>query len=175
MTSFFMPTIGSQFRLETDWTFRLHSEHRNNSVFKALGLIEEKRLTRRYGDGQTHTWDAVVRVVDVDSANPDYPIWSGWKTITMPAGTVLQIDRIYLRKGSEDFDSLTFLLVDSPDEKLKPWKRIKPGAKAALNAALRFWAKLPDVQGVPISWLTEPAAFGFCAANADAQTRKCPY
>lgn len=178
MTPFFMPVIGTQLRLEADLTFRLHSEHRNNSLFRALGLMEERTFTRRYAGGKPHTWTGLYRRIEPGTEfDPSEP-WRGGGHIgvTLPAGTVLQVDRIYLRKGSEDFDSLTFLLVDSPDERLKPWKRIKPGAKAAFNAAIRFWIKLPEMQGIPVTWLTAPATPGFRPENAALHdTRRDPY
>lgn len=171
MTPFFMPTIGAQFRLEADLETRLFAEHRNSSLFKALGLIEERTFTRPFHTG-THTWTTEVMKVDPATLPfPDEP-WRGGGNhpVQLPAGTVLQVDRIYLRKGSEDFDSLTFLLVDSPDERLKPWKKIKTGASASFKGAVRFWLKLRDIQGAMVSWLDTPAPYGFRPENAALHT-----
>lgn len=56
--------------------------------------------------------------------------------VSIPEGTVLTVDRIYIRQGQTDFNSVTFRVFDSPDELLmcKP----KP----------RFWAKLSDVNQI---------------------------
>lgn len=35
---------------------------------------------------------------------------------TIPANTILQIERIYIRKGKKDFDSVTFKIVSCPDQ-----------------------------------------------------------
>lgn len=51
---------------------------------------------------------------------------------TIPAGSVLKTDRIFIRKGMEDWSSLTFFLVSSPDPRFGSKKKI------------RFWAKLSD-------------------------------
>lgn len=51
--------------------------------------------------------------------------------VTWPKGTVLKIDRIYIRKGLEDFSSLTFTT--------------KP---EGMKKQVRFWAKLADVNKI---------------------------
>lgn len=51
--------------------------------------------------------------------------------VTVPEGTVLKIDRIYIRKGNKDFDSVTFFMKGTK-------KRV------------RFWAKLADVNKIII-------------------------
>jgi len=48
--------------------------------------------------------------------------------IKLKAGTILEVDRIYIRKGAEDFSSVTF--------------------KIRGNKVLRFWAKLQDVNNI---------------------------
>lgn len=110
-----IPSIGDKVKLKEDWTFTLHSEYRNDSLFKYAGLPVTPRwyewmkdFPERYGPKPT-------------------PI-----TYTIPAGSVLTIDRIYIRKGSPEFNSVTFIL---------------NGAKVD-KRAVRFWAKLADVNKI---------------------------
>jgi hypothetical protein len=55
--------------------------------------------------------------------------------VTLPQGTELRVDRIYIRKGVKDFDSLTFLAkgIKKPDTpklpKLGPWPRLEVSAE----------------------------------------------
>lgn len=53
---------------------------------------------------------------------------------TLPKGTEMVFDRIYIRKGSEDYNSVTFRLVTCPLTKKK----------------LRFWARLTDVNQMEV-------------------------
>lgn len=56
--------------------------------------------------------------------------------ISLPKGTELKIDRIYIRKGKDDYSSVTFYIEDCPDKTFVPKKKI------------RFWAKLSDVNTI---------------------------
>lgn len=49
--------------------------------------------------------------------------------VTFPRGTVLEIDRIYIRKNAAEFSSVTFKIREK-------------------NKVLRFWAKLEDVNKI---------------------------
>lgn len=64
--------------------------------------------------------------------------------VTIPKGTVLSIDRIYIRKGSSDFSSLTFYAKGLGNISVKSSRR--PNAKN--KKALRFWAKLDDCNNI---------------------------
>lgn len=43
----------------------------------------------------------------------------GYTVVTLPRGTELRVDRIYIRKGVKDYDSLTFLAKGLRKEKVK--------------------------------------------------------
>jgi hypothetical protein len=60
--------------------------------------------------------------------------------VTLPKDTILKVDRIYIRQGSEDFDSVTFRISDCPNKDL-----IKK----------RFWVKLDDANKLEF----EPVVF----------------
>jgi len=71
----FIPTVGTVLELVEDWTFPLHEESRNHKFSKEfrLGYREWVR-----------TWGGDVERADL---------------VTLPAGTRLKVDRIYIRKG----------------------------------------------------------------------------
>jgi len=54
--------------------------------------------------------------------------------IILPIQTILKVDRIYIRKGLPDFNSITFWLEESPLLKIKKKKR--------------FWTKLADANKI---------------------------
>lgn len=103
-----IPTIGSTITLTKEWKFLLYSEYRNASFERTLGGKVE--LAKAVFDEH----------------------YKGFST-SLPIGTVLVIDRIYIRKNQGDFDSLTFKIQDCPNEDLKK---------------VRFWAKLKDVNNI---------------------------
>lgn len=60
--------------------------------------------------------------------------------VTIPAGVVLTVDRVYIRKGAKDYSSLSFLISDAA-----PFGAgLAPVAKRGFKSAHRFWAKLAD-------------------------------
>jgi cytochrome c1 len=60
--------------------------------------------------------------------------------ITLPAGTILQVDRIYIRKGASNYSSVTFYCKSLPSVSIND--RFNPKKKP--NKAVRFWVKLDD-------------------------------
>jgi hypothetical protein len=111
----FIPTIGTRLILNEPWTFTLHDEYRNWDFWtKYVGEVVNK---------QTERWMSW-------SSRGNKPV-----PVTLPTGTVLSVDRIYIRKGSKDFDSVTFRIIKSPTQK-----------------PARFWVKLADVnKGLNVS------------------------
>ena len=117
----YIPEISDEIRVLADWTFDLYNEDRNRS------LMERMLDTRR----------------TVGSWSPEF----GAIPCTIPAGAVLKIDRIYVRKGKGDFSSITFL-----------WKGEALPAKIETYGTgtqyrvprqpIRFWAKLEDVNNI---------------------------
>lgn len=96
----YVPDIGHKLKLQADWTFPLYHEHRNDSLL-------------RYFTGEGYSWGWR------ENENKSVP------TVTIPKDSILTVDRIYIRKGSSDYSSITFRVV--------------------LNGkSYRFWAKLED-------------------------------
>ena len=69
----YVPDIGDLITLLEDWTFKIVYEHRNSNIIEVA-------------TGKPHTWSRDHR--------PTMP------PMTLPKGTVLKIDRIYIRKGA---------------------------------------------------------------------------
>ena len=113
----YIPEIGDRFKLESDWTFTLHSERRNTELFRELGLIESGLS---WGEERKSMKDTKV---------------------TFKAGTILQVDRIYIRKGADLYSSITF------------YAEIGEGGTGNFGRPKhpRFWAKLSDCNKIEFS------------------------
>lgn len=119
-----IPTIGSVIELDSDWTFNLHCERRNDALAAKLGIAEQK--------GWRFNW-------------PDTK-----HTVTFPKGTVLKVDRIYIRKNSKEFDSVSFWIVET--SLVTGQATPVPFKKKGTKAHGRFWAKLVDVNKIDGRW-----------------------
>jgi hypothetical protein len=53
--------------------------------------------------------------------------------VVLPRTTILKVDRIYVRKGASEYNSLSFVLKKAP---------------FYFKGKVRFWAKLPDVNKI---------------------------
>jgi hypothetical protein len=127
-----IPDIGTIFRLEVDWVFSLHHEYRNSRMLEVLG----RTFAYSWGGENTPT--------------------PGPFDVTIKAGAILTVDRIYIRKGAEDFSSLTFILRSSPDLLvLCDGKEFKVTKSTKKFGVARFWAKLSDVNRMVVSALEE--------------------
>lgn len=125
MPQIHFPRLGDRILLDHDWTFPLHLENRNLSLFKAVGLLWNVRpglpkYSREY-----------IYVSPELPAVHRYSFGGGISVpVTLPAGTLLRIDRLYFRQGVRAYDSITFRIHGSPERRL-------------LND-IRFWAKADD-------------------------------
>lgn len=71
--------------------------------------------------------------------------------ITLPAGTVLAVDRIYIRKGASDYSSITFYAKGLGESEItNRWS-----GKTTKWKAQRFWAKLSDCNQIEFDLLGE--------------------
>lgn len=115
-----IPRVGTEVMLAKDWTFMLHDERRNDSLMKHLSIPKGTRKLIRVADDSKYGWRWGYEHNDPSKCR-------------LPAGTVLTVDRVYVRQdagwGSDAFNSLTF-------------KMKFPGAKKIT----RFWATLEDVR-----------------------------
>jgi hypothetical protein len=147
VTRLHIPTLGTEIVLAKDWSFRLFYEHRNDGLIKAAGL-------KHYSDGVEGFWQRpreerinIVsrtkwRMADGTLPDTDYQYSRLAHPLTIPAGALLTIDRIYIRKGVEDFNSVSFWLKG---------KQVPVTLnKRELKKSVRFWAKLDDVNRIDI-------------------------
>lgn len=117
----FIPTIGSEMVLSKACPVTIHSEHRNSKFLSSLGIgMDQKYINKTYGNLFVENQSLVDRYKAKVSLKE--------VSITIPAGTVLKVNRIYIRQVAEDFDSMTFQCDGNKD--------FPKG---------RFWLKLTDV------------------------------
>jgi|SRR5579863_3791297 len=120
----FVPACGFRIILEKPWTFDVYYEGRNKQLLEANGV------------NLTNWWHECYE----PTANPrEWPRKMRRKAITLDNGTLLEVDRVYVRSNSKsattkdaDYDSLTFRIIDPKTGKGK----------------IRFWAKLADVNNI---------------------------
>lgn len=111
-----IPTIGDAFVLAEDWTFHLERESRNDALTKHTPWF------KKWGHLRHESWTKFHLALE-DATPEDY-------LVTLPAGTVLKVERIYIRSSFRGFDSVTF--------------RANPNDRKATHRG-RFFAKLADV------------------------------
>lgn len=64
--------------------------------------------------------------------------------VTLPAGTELSVDRIYIRKGASEYSSITFYAKRLPEITYTGKRWHYGSSKPKKIKAFRFWAKLAD-------------------------------
>lgn len=153
----YIPEIGDKIKLTSDWTFRLFHEQRNAALFKLLKIrmrgmggehfrLGEKEFFFQPGPNGFHVWctdDGELlfsKGARLPHENAYYSARAGklegvthhehkGDFVTLKAGQVLSIDRVYIRRGASDFSSITFNYLGAPKG----------------SGRVRFWAKLADV------------------------------
>ena len=134
-----IPTLGSRITLTQDWTFTLIGEHRNTTFWNKMHgepAKDDPVIQTGYGyyvrDGER------------------YPRNLAERTTVCPAATILRVDRIYIRSGQKDFDSVSFVCESmpsrTPDEKRAFTKKGTP------KTVGRFWAPLFEVNRIIGAW-----------------------
>lgn len=136
-----IPSLGDKLELLSDWTFWLHYECRNESLFEYLGNTASW-VPQTYKGHYTDDYPTkIVNGTKLYLVPNRYLVWGNHKPIqvSLPKGTQLTIDRIYIRKGGADFNSVTFNLPKPKDCKVK--------------GRVRFWAKLEDVNEMCVKFI----------------------
>ena len=109
-------------------------EEIKNSVGK-FGRVTYEIKQKAYNDAAKNCTEYMQYKKDSEN---HYQLSSRFKkdsiTVTLPKGTILKVDRIYIRKGKSDYSSITFYCKNLPNTTSK--KKSK---------SFRFWAKLEDV------------------------------
>lgn len=122
MNRLYIPELGTVITLAEDWTFDVIREHRNTSL---------------YDSWKDCSWEEAKK----DKA-----------VCKLPKGTVLVIDRIYIRKGQTDFNSVSFNI---PAKFYKPddiWEFVYNDkySKTKAKKSVRFFVKLADANTMMI-------------------------
>lgn len=186
----YIPPLGSVLTLEKDWTFRLYPESRNQ-LWDVLKLKNQIPYLHKSIENNPEFQDLTAQLKKAYSVDKQlywklyqernellYSIYRKTKElepkvfITLWAGSVLKMDRIYIRKGQSGFDSCTFYLTSTPtiplvrvdatpeltELTLKDSNAIDIKAKSvpftkkgSAKSIARFWAKLSDVNTMEIS------------------------
>lgn len=138
MPKLFIPSLGDQLLLTRSWTFPLYYEYRNIKLGHALEVPHPTN-----SDGTPYVGVARDWPYRPPTHNPS-------TEVTLPKGTILRLDRIYIRSGSAqaDYSSLSFWADLLPDPKSTRKSRRK-GGKA------RFWAKLSDCNRIMFKLIEE--------------------
>jgi hypothetical protein len=123
---FYIPSIGDQIKLTEDWEFPLIAEYRQT-------LLERIKTAKGEEYSRWRSWDEKDEQL----------------LVTLEAGTVLRIDRIYIRKGKSEWDSVTFVIKEAPGDK------DRPADKKCKFKGARFWAKLEDVNEIEFEKVEE--------------------
>jgi hypothetical protein len=119
----YVPSIGDYVKLTKDWEFPCFAEHRN---------VEFIRTARPDTELKDNRWGFY------DDTNQSF-------AITLPVGTILRVDRIYIRKGKGEWDSITFVVAKHPTL-----------PSTGFSGAGRFWAKLIDVNEIEFEPCDKP-------------------
>ena len=155
----YIPEIGDSLRLMEDWSFKLCNESRNSAIWDAFKTVH-KDMDEHIK--QIHEKIAADRKAEEEQIRKDNPgaiaIWyyslsrdyygeaaSAGYQVTLKKDTVLKVDRIYIRKGADDYSSVTFNIAESPEKFLT---LAKDGGTLPKGTKRRFWAKLQDVNTI---------------------------
>jgi hypothetical protein len=154
MPKLHIPRLGDHLILGADWHFSLIAESRNESLIKATGVDAQTATDLAYswaGQIRKAQWDKCASsalsagwIFDMKNHDPksNYNYGVASFPFTIPTGAILSVERIYIRRGQADFDSVSFSLIrDSV-------KGTEFGDKLPKKGRVRFWAKLDDVNEI---------------------------
>jgi hypothetical protein len=124
--SLLIPEIGTKMVLAEDWHMEIHNEYRNWGVLELTEIVKKNR-----------NWNELY------GANT-----AKHTELVFPKGSMLTVDRIYIRKGASDFSSLTFYVAKGAQIQ-------RDGKEYTSSKSLRFWAKLKDVNNMKVQFIEE--------------------
>jgi hypothetical protein len=125
----FIPKLGEKLTLADDWTFALHWEYRNTDFIERVD-----GRAQAYKQEHDAYWESGRNPL-LEPKRP-HPSKVFPQPFTLPRGTVVTIDRIYIRKNADDYNSVTF--------------RVKKGDCPDATIYGRFWVKLDDANKMEI-------------------------
>jgi hypothetical protein len=145
MAKIFLPPLDSRWRLVHDWT-------PSEAFFADFDNKETLWGTEKYGDYNRFTEETGIST-DGDAGGPDgwvakMQLWEKQKRIergfygTIPAGTIIQIERYHVSRSGENQITIKVLL--SPSKFLTPKKQ-----KGVMRGAGRLYFRLDDFNTLP--------------------------
>lgn len=155
----FIPPLGTELTLVEPWTFTVYQESRNSSLIKLLTL-KPPPVPAAFKKSRAQEWAERAKNFQAwygrvsTQADEDAYMESLWRwtmegkklgTHTFPKGAVLIVDRIYIRQGQDDFDSVTF--------RAKHYHSAQQTGFGKKGKMVRFWAKLDDVNRMEVEGL----------------------
>lgn len=144
----FIPTIGTKLKLTKPWEFTLYNEYRNDSMWYFYGFEDFLQGHPHWGRRNGYTGES-------SSVSCDNTLRTNM--VTLPKGSILTLDRIYIRKGNakmKEFDSASFRITfpdgTSNHKRDSSYYSSKVGdyIQKERKERLRFWAKLYDVNNI---------------------------
>jgi hypothetical protein len=125
----FIPDIGTKLVLLSSWTAGIQHEARNLKLLLTMKENGGDDIELKFwGSSQTY----------LTTTKTKFPM-------TFPAGTELTVDRVYIRKGSSEFSSVSFYVEDCP---IRAFTSKKKGG--TYTGKPRFFASLADVNSMDI-------------------------
>lgn len=142
----FVPALGSMLILSEDWTFKLFFESRNSGLIKELYEGDNKKNYYWADDFKDDPRFRIMKAIDEEQLENTYSSFRATNScdqpyleVTFPKNVTLIVDRIYIKRGGEAFNSITFRT-----GKFKDNKKI---------SKKRFWAKLQDVNKIVANFI----------------------
>lgn len=130
MNKLFIPELGTKLTLAADWNFTLFAEWRNE-------VLAEMARFNYFDYKLSKNWQ---KLTGTYGHAEDYYI-----LFILPAGCILTVDRVFIRKGMSGFSSVSFFL-----DKKSIDPKFSSVAEKIYNSKnkIRFWAKLEDVNNI---------------------------
>jgi len=128
----YIPQLAERITLLAPWEFTVYGEERNLGLLKNLvaqGVLSEADAVK--GFSSSYASSKSPKTLDDVYYGNNNPV----AKVVLPPGAVLSVNRIFIRQGSAEYNSVTFNLLSTPRH---TWKRA------------RFWAKLHDVNTIQI-------------------------
>lgn len=122
---FYVPRLGDMIQIKQDLNFTLDAESRNLSLWKYIFATDKDFADAVNADYPGTYVKGKIDVLPWELKNIPY---------TIPKGTVLIVDRVFVRAGARDFDSVTFIIQDDPNFDTKN--------------DIRFYVRLSELNGI---------------------------
>ena len=122
----------------------------SRSIFGTRWSYDDRQKAYKQAEEQSESYQAYLKAY-IDWNKRAKAIAIKEIPITLPAGTVLAVDRIYIRKGSSDYSSITFYAKGLGESEItNRWS-----GRTTKWKAQRFWAKLSDCNQIEFELLDE--------------------